>query len=191
MTPRPLVLVTLALAALACSGPEEVECSPRTCEAFSRNCGPLADGCGNTLDCGTCAEGMECSRVGVCRAPCTPKTCEELGKNCGFTPDGCDLSVFCGVCEGSEICGAGGEANVCGEPPDACSAGVWAGFGQDYVHRTCLYCHNEYETLQGLRSVDRRTLRFAIESGQMPENREIPDREREWMLDWIDCGLPE
>src|SRR5690606_40311956 len=171
-------------------GPAEAR-PRRAYEACARTCRTPGDGGGTALDCGACDEGTECSRAGVCREPCFPKTCEELGKNCGFAPDGCDLTVFCGVCEGTEICGAGGEANVCAEPPDACTAGVWADFGRDYVHRTCLSCHVEYETLQGLRSVDRATLRHAIASGDMPDSRDIPDRERERMLEWIDCGLLE
>ena len=50
-------------------------CVPRSCSALGANCGSLADGCGGTLTCGTCAAGQTCAGAG------TPNVC-------GSTPDG-------------------------------------------------------------------------------------------------------
>lgn len=36
------------------------ECVPRTCEELGAACGALDDGCGGTLECGTCGEGTAC-----------------------------------------------------------------------------------------------------------------------------------
>jgi hypothetical protein len=35
-------------------------CVPTTCAAANANCGPLSDGCGTTLDCGTCTPPDTC-----------------------------------------------------------------------------------------------------------------------------------
>ncbi|HZH03425.1 MAG TPA: PQQ-binding-like beta-propeller repeat protein, partial [Myxococcaceae bacterium] len=35
-------------------------CTPVTCESQAKNCGALDDGCGNTVECGTCAAGQVC-----------------------------------------------------------------------------------------------------------------------------------
>src|SRR4051812_25896373 len=51
------------------SGPA---CYPRTCQDFAATCGSVADGCGGTLQCGSCAEGQSCGGAGVanqCGAP--------------------------------------------------------------------------------------------------------------------------
>src|SRR5262249_53202992 len=53
-------------------------CVPTTCAAQGKNCGSLANGCGGTLSCGTCASGLVCTS-NVC---CTPTTCAAQGKNC-------------------------------------------------------------------------------------------------------------
>src|SRR5262249_7389564 len=34
--------------------PPPPKCSPRTCTQANANCGPVGDGCGGILDCGTC-----------------------------------------------------------------------------------------------------------------------------------------
>jgi hypothetical protein len=30
-------------------------CTPITCASVGANCGPMADGCGGSIDCGTCS----------------------------------------------------------------------------------------------------------------------------------------
>jgi Carboxypeptidase regulatory-like domain/IPT/TIG domain len=53
-------------------------CAPTTCAAHSWNCGTAPDGCGGTLSCGTCANGLTCGGDG------TPNRCEQ-------PPGPCDL----------------------------------------------------------------------------------------------------
>jgi hypothetical protein len=51
----------------------DASCSPITCAAEDVNCGSLSDGCGNTLQCGTCTVPETCGGAGtsgVCGAPC-------------------------------------------------------------------------------------------------------------------------
>jgi hypothetical protein len=106
-------------------------CTPRTCAEAGKDCGPVADGCGNLIECGTCEAPETCGGGGeasVCGGAqgCVPATCEELGKDCGHVADGCGSTIQCGTCtEPGEGCGNGGEPNVCGAPeddPDDCPA---------------------------------------------------------------------
>jgi hypothetical protein len=47
-------------------------------------------------------------------SPCMPTTCLAQAKNCGTISDGCSAVLNCGTCTGSETCGGGQVANVCG-----------------------------------------------------------------------------
>ncbi len=99
-------------------------CQPTTCEALGATCGRMGDGCGGTLECGTCPTGQTCGGGGtanVCGAPppppCQPTTCAAAGASCGPLPDGCGRTLECGTCPTGQTCGGGGTANVCGAPP--------------------------------------------------------------------------
>lgn len=99
-----------------------------TCTSAGKNCGTISDGCGATLDCGTCMSPSKCgwgnpAVPNVCGVgSCTPETdrafCERLGKNCGpvIDWDNCDNSrsvASCGTCVDPQTWG-GSTPNVCG-----------------------------------------------------------------------------
>ena len=98
-------------------------CMPLTCLALGLNCGMNSDGCGGTMDCGSCPTGQFCGGGGFARcgtgigadggAPCTPKTCADLQYNCGAAGDGCGGALQCGACVSPQYCGGGG-FNTCG-----------------------------------------------------------------------------
>jgi hypothetical protein len=96
-------------------------CKPLTCADANANCGPIGDGCGGIVDCGTCTvAGEVCGGGGVasrCGAPpCTKLTCEQQGANCGAASDGCGgVIASCGTCDANagQFCGGGG-ASKCG-----------------------------------------------------------------------------
>lgn len=93
-------------------------CTPATCTGLGKDCGPVADGCGGLLDCGTCTGPDTCGGGGtasVCGGgnSCTPTTCAALGKNCGPVADGCGGLLDCGTCQNGAVCGGLGTANVC------------------------------------------------------------------------------
>jgi len=48
----------------ACNG-GTCECEPATCSDLGYECASVSDGCGNTLECGTCQEGYDC-KSGKC-----------------------------------------------------------------------------------------------------------------------------
>jgi hypothetical protein len=107
------------------TGSGDGPCMPTTCQAANATCGSLADGCGGTLECGTCAAPATCGGGGTAHeCGCTPTTCQAQGKNCGTMPDGCTGTLTCGTCTGTETCGGGnpGTPNVCGEGP--CTTGT-------------------------------------------------------------------
>jgi Lamin Tail Domain len=89
-------------------------CVATTCAAENAECGSIDDGCGNTLDCGTCTAPDTCGSDNTCS--CTATTCEDAGANCGTIDDGCGATLDCGECTLPETCGGGG-TNLCGEEP--------------------------------------------------------------------------
>ncbi|MEI8257151.1 MAG: hypothetical protein WCJ30_15870, partial [Deltaproteobacteria bacterium] len=66
-------------------------CVPRTCASVGVNCGPLGDGCGGLLNCGTCAAPSSCGGGGVASV-------------CGGTTGG---STCTGLCLRQVSCDAG------------------------------------------------------------------------------------
>jgi hypothetical protein len=73
-------------------------CVPTTCAALGYNCGTTDDGCGHTLNCGTCTAPDTCggyyyNQCGVCQ----PYTCADLGLTCGTADDGCGNTLTCGA----------------------------------------------------------------------------------------------
>jgi hypothetical protein len=108
------------------NGGGESMCVPKTCAAQGFNCGKNGDGCGGTINCGTCSGNDQCGIGGFSKcgnplvspdggATCTPKTCSGSNFDCGKTGDGCGASLDCGstTCPGNEFCGGGGP-NKCG-----------------------------------------------------------------------------
>jgi hypothetical protein len=95
-------------------------CSPQSCADQGIDCGPAGDGCGNTIQCGTCKAPQACGGggFGLCGAPdagsCTPQTCASLHYDCGVEGDGCGGVIDCGTCTPPAICGGGGPPSVCG-----------------------------------------------------------------------------
>jgi hypothetical protein len=112
----------------SCIVPDQLTCTPQTCTQQGILCGPAGDGCGGTLECGTCASGETCGGGGVpnqCGAPsCTPKTCASQGFTCGAQSDGCGDVLQCGSCT-KGTCGGGGTPGVCGTgtcTPQTCAS---------------------------------------------------------------------
>jgi hypothetical protein len=98
-------------------------CKPLTCAGQKITCGPAGDGCGQELNCGSCAAPQTCGGGGMygqCGYPdaghCVPQTCAERGYQCGINGDGCGNPINCGTCTPPAVCGGGGVPNVCGGP---------------------------------------------------------------------------
>ena len=130
----------LALALVLCSGcylvdNDPTECVPLTCEGQGWDCGPADDGCGGTLECGTCGDLFTCGAGGspnVCYCP--QVTCAEQLATCGSVPDGCGAALECGPCGGASVCGEGGDDNVCALPADAIYCDEASGFCWENPH---------------------------------------------------------
>ena len=45
--------------------PPPATCTPKTCTGIGANCGPVADGCGGILDCGSCTAPASCGGGGT------------------------------------------------------------------------------------------------------------------------------
>jgi hypothetical protein len=97
----------------ACVPPGPPPCTPTTCAAQDRVCGPLDDGCGRTLACGSCGTGEtpNCRDTGVCAAcssVCPPACNLCANRNDGRTTCGrsLDLLPSCTACVTDADCPA-------------------------------------------------------------------------------------
>jgi hypothetical protein len=142
MPGRAVRLALLAVVALAACGNDSNQnpppaCQPTTCAALGAACGVVGDGCGATLECGTCASGQICGGAGAAnqcapaKTACTPATCAALGASCGSVGDGCGGTLDCGTCGAGQACGAGGKANACGTIQAACTPTTCAAQGKN------------------------------------------------------------
>lgn len=95
-------------------------CDPDTCKGLGAECGTIADGCGDVLDCGECDDGEACgietrnvctNIEDLCEPVSESDACE--GKECGLVGDGCSGTYDCGTCGADESCGTE-EAFQCG-----------------------------------------------------------------------------
>ena len=96
--------------------PEPAECDPRGCADVGATCGTISDGCGDTVECGSCPPGEVCGGGGtpnVCSGGCQPLTCAEHDAECGIVDDGCGSTLDCGDCPQGTSCGATGTPNQC------------------------------------------------------------------------------
>jgi hypothetical protein len=99
-------------------------CKPRTCADADANCGPIGDGCGGLIQCGTCTGSEACGGGGKpskCGGAtnCVPLTGANDGSGacagkCGPLADGCGGLIQCGGCTAPQTCGGGGNPSVCG-----------------------------------------------------------------------------
>jgi hypothetical protein len=90
-------------------------CPPTTCAEQGTNCGSIPDGCGGTLDCGTCP---------LAGQPCTDNVCGPCVENCGDKRCGADNA--CGgtcqnqTCPVCQICSGGTCAQDPSQDGDCC-----------------------------------------------------------------------
>src|SRR5882724_4345778 len=110
------------------SPPDDASCGLVTCASENATCGPIGDGCGGVIDCGSCTAPATCGGGGTpftCGGDgtggggtCTPRTCAATSAECGVVADGCGgLTASCGTCPAGQTCGGGGVANKCAGPP--------------------------------------------------------------------------
>ncbi|HUB05856.1 MAG TPA: IgGFc-binding protein [Myxococcales bacterium] len=102
------------------SGNPDGGCGLQSCQKAHATCGPIGDGCGGVLQCGSCTAPETCGGGGtpsVCggHAGCVPRTCADAGASCGPIADGCGNLVQCGSCTAPATCGGAGVPNVCGK----------------------------------------------------------------------------
>ncbi|MDP9151093.1 MAG: hypothetical protein M3O36_14270, partial [Myxococcota bacterium] len=106
-------------------GPDVAVCLPKSCAAVGATCGSAVDGCGGTLQCGSCPEGQTCGGGGTNKCgtnACVPTTCMQANAGCGVVSDGCSKVLDCGGCAAPLTCSGGGMPNRCGCTPATCSS---------------------------------------------------------------------
>ena len=111
---------------IVASAPDGGACVPLTkadYTADNKDCGTQSDGCGGTINLGSCTAPEFCGGGGPSKCAvagggtCTKKTCADYPADvCGHMPDGCGgVTAECGTaCAAPEVCGGGGIPNHCG-----------------------------------------------------------------------------
>lgn len=105
-----------------------------TCETKHHTCGQDGDGCGDTLDCGTCPTGKQCQYDAVNGNRCvdSPTPCQPIGivaactGACGLVGDGCGGQLDCEssvmtACPTGQSCGGAGVPGQCGTATQTCT----------------------------------------------------------------------
>ncbi|NVJ20683.1 hypothetical protein HUW62_05580 [Myxococcus sp. AM011] len=88
-------------------------CVPQTtCPAIGGQCGNPSDGCGGTLDCGTCSTGYICNSQFMCESTCQPNPATCLGL-CGCVSNGCGEIMNCGSCADAGAACPSGQQRCC------------------------------------------------------------------------------
>jgi hypothetical protein len=84
-------------------------------------CGPIDDGCGHTIDCGSCSIAPDSGApASLDMAGCTPtRAC--TGGVCGTIDDGCGKALACGDCTVANTCSAT-TPNSCACVPKTCAS---------------------------------------------------------------------
>ncbi len=120
-------------------------CKPKTCADLGQECGQADDGCGGTLDCGTCEGSMLC-RDGKCVDHCGDGQCEtELDENCDSCPADCGCSngdvCYNNVCCTPMTCH--GQGFECGTHSDGCGGTLDCGTCNDKLDCTADFCSDK------------------------------------------------
>lgn len=94
-------------------------------------CGSIADGCGGTISCGTCANDQDCRVVGggsscVARPP-SCKSCQDANAVCGSVSNGCNAILDCGTCAAGKFCDSANQCAACDASTVACGGPLPAG----------------------------------------------------------------
>jgi hypothetical protein len=84
--------------------------------------------------------------------------------------------------------GSSGGSSTGGPPP--CTTETWSNFAQGFFSSNCVSCHSEFETYSGV-SQESSDIESRISDGSMPKNGTLSSTEKQDILDWLTCGLPE
>lgn len=202
---KALLSLVLGASLIACGGRDAgpADASARTTDAAARDggtesadSGPDAGGgdTGGTY-CRPCVASAECGPGGLCLGGVNPRCGLDCsgGNQCGggvsCTSYGLGKGPRLGAnCPPEEaICGAhtAGEGLSCTD--------TWSSYGHAFFATNCIgACHRHdlaYERREDV-AAQADAIRFAIETGDMPQGAQLALPERTRLLTWLACGAP-
>jgi len=112
-------------------------CAPTSCAQLGAECGTIPNGCGGSLECGSCTNGSVCGGAGANKCgkdPCTSRSCAQVGASCGFVSDGCSQAIDCGSCPTGQSCLPSNQCHIDPIPDGGTSPDADGGALSDALH---------------------------------------------------------
>ncbi len=111
----------------ACGGggtPNQCGCTPTNCAVQCKNCGPVDDGCGGTLNCGACTPPQTCGGGGISGVCGGATSVTTTSTSSSTVTTGSMCSLTCGVssCPSPYACVGGSGPCHCEIPASACTS---------------------------------------------------------------------
>jgi hypothetical protein len=134
----------------------------------------LGVGCGSADASGLCSTNADCAAGLVCdygssrcRAPVRP--------DAGAQPCTSDAECASGLCQSGSC---------------ACTQDTWTSYASGALSAHCGGCHG-WASSFGTTASNSTGIRANLESGAMPLNGTLPQSDRDRLVRWIDCGMPQ
>ena len=104
------------------------------------------------------------------------------------TGDTCDANDQCVASTGG---GAGGGSGGAGGGGGSCGADTWTNYASQWFRTTCSNCHgSEFGTYQAVKGVQT-AITGEISSQAMPPGGGLSNSERQRILSWFGCAMPQ
>ena len=72
----------------------------------------------------------------------------------------------------------------------ACTTDTWSSWAHGFFGNNCVGCHSQFDSYSGVSS-DRSGIQSRISSGNMPQGSTLSPADKQRILKWLSCGLPQ
>jgi len=71
-----------------------------------------------------------------------------------------------------------------------CTPDTWSNYAHSFMTANCTYCHGQFNTYSNVQS-DQSSIQSRISSGNMPQDHSLSSSDKQRILTWLSCGLPQ